>query len=111
MIVTGALLAARRRSGFDEENRRRGISNIALYRSAALESAHVDHAAVALKSIDRLMHTACNLASVSIHELQAQASGNSGPRRNPGMDPAEGALLSLRGLVESVQKLRSNKQG
>ena len=92
----------------DEENRRRGLTNGATPFGSALDSAHIDHAAVALKSVDRLMSTVCDLANTSISELQTRAPPAPPPPSQAGerVDPAQGALLSLRKMADSVKELQ-----
>lgn len=94
----------------DEENVRRGLGpampGFSSNGTSALDSAHVDHAAPALASVDRLMSTICSLGNVSMNQLQAQSDGKQPSTfRNRHFDAAESAITNISGLADVISKL------
>lgn len=75
---------------------------------SALDTAHIDHAAVALRCVDRLMFAICDVANVSMHDLQA-LSANVAVKRGKGrhQDPTEGALSSVSAMAHAIAELGS----
>jgi hypothetical protein len=87
---------------------RRSSQNGSKSSESALDTAHIDHAAVALHSVDRLMSAVCDIANVSMHDLQASSSHAATQRANSRQhDPTEGALSSISAMAHAIAELGS----